>query len=110
MMEHLVESTDDEQDLANLLSVDDDILSGRGRQEKSLGNLATKFANLLRNSPDGVMHLSKASKSMRSSSKQIENERRFYVKVAFEIRNYGLPGNLLAEECWVFRLNYLAIV
>lgn len=58
----LVVSSDEEPDepqiLENILSVED-ILLGKGRQEKSLGNLATKFADLLRNSPDGVMHLNK---------------------------------------------------
>lgn len=58
----LVVSSDEEPDepqmLDNILSVED-LLLGKGRQEKSLGNLATKFADLLRNSPDGVMHLNK---------------------------------------------------
>lgn len=55
----LVESSDEEtQSLTKILSVED-MLLGKGRQEKSLGNLATKFADLLRNSPDGVMHLNK---------------------------------------------------
>lgn len=54
----LVESSDDETpSLAKIMSVED--ILGKGRQEKSLGNLATKFANLLRNSPDGVMHLNR---------------------------------------------------
>lgn len=55
----LVESSDEESpSLTKIMSVED-ILLGKGRQEKSLGNLATKFADLLRNSPDGVMHLNK---------------------------------------------------
>lgn len=55
----LVESSDEESpSLSKMISVED-ILLGKGRQEKSLGNLATKFADLLRNSPDGVMHLNK---------------------------------------------------
>lgn len=55
----LVESSDEESpSLSKLMSVED-MLLGKGRQEKSLGNLATKFADLLRNSPDGVMHLNK---------------------------------------------------
>lgn len=60
----LVESSDDETPSlsdkfeSKILSVED-MLLGKGRQEKSLGNLATKFADLLRNSPDGVMHLNK---------------------------------------------------
>jgi len=55
----LVESSDEESpSLSKILSVED-MLLGKGRQEKSLGNLATKFADLLRNSPDGVMHLNK---------------------------------------------------
>lgn len=55
----LVESSDEETpSFSKLLSVED-MLLGKGRQEKSLGNLATKFADLLRNSPDGVMHLNK---------------------------------------------------
>lgn len=55
----LLESSDEEtQSLTKILSVED-MLLGKGRQEKSLGNLATKFADLLRNSPDGVMHLNK---------------------------------------------------
>lgn len=64
MDEHVIEvmeSSDDDDDetssLANMMAVED--ILGRGRQEKSLGNLATKFAELLRNSPDGVMHLNK---------------------------------------------------
>lgn len=63
-MMDLVESSDEEtRSLSDkygskILSVED-MLSGKGRQEKSLGNLATKFADLLRNSPDGVMHLNK---------------------------------------------------
>lgn len=62
----LVESSDDDtQSLSDkysskLLTVED-MLLGKGRQEKSLGNLATKFAELLRNSPDGVMHLNKVN-------------------------------------------------
>lgn len=52
----LVVSSDDETPLLTKIMSVEDIL-GKGRQEKSLGNLATKFANLLRNSPDGVMHL-----------------------------------------------------
>lgn len=72
-MDNLVESSDDEQDLAKLLSADYDILSGSGRQEKSLGNLATKFANLLRNSPDGVMHLNKATAML-----AVKQKRRIY--------------------------------
>lgn len=52
------EDADESQTLDNILSVED-MLLGKGRQEKSLGNLATKFADLLRNSPDGVMHLNK---------------------------------------------------
>lgn len=44
---------------SKLMSVED--ILGKGRQEKSLGNLATKFAELLRNSPDGVMHLNKVN-------------------------------------------------
>lgn len=56
----IVESSgddDDDDETVNMMSVED--ILGRGRQEKSLGNLATKFADLLRNSPDGVMHLNK---------------------------------------------------
>lgn len=54
-----VESSEEEtQSLSKILSIEE-ILLGKGRQEKSLGNLATKFADLLRNSPDGVMHLNK---------------------------------------------------
>lgn len=54
----LVESSDEESPLLSKL-LTEDLLLGKGRQEKSLGNLATKFADLLRNSPDGVMHLNK---------------------------------------------------
>jgi len=55
----LVESSDEESpSMSKILSVEE-MLLGKGRQEKSLGNLATKFADLLRNSPDGVMHLNK---------------------------------------------------
>lgn len=60
----LVESSDEETPSlsdkyeSKVLS-DEDMIIGKGRQEKSLGNLATKFTDLLRNSPDGVMHLNK---------------------------------------------------
>jgi hypothetical protein len=55
----LVESSDEEiPSLSKMLSVEEMLLV-KGRQEKSLGNLATKFADLLRNSPDGIMHLNK---------------------------------------------------
>lgn len=55
----LVESSDDEiPSISKMMSVEEMLLV-KGRQEKSLGNLATKFADLLRNSPDGVMHLNK---------------------------------------------------
>lgn len=55
----LVESSDEEiPSMSKMLSVEEMLLV-KGRQEKSLGNLATKFADLLRNSPDGVMHLNK---------------------------------------------------
>lgn len=37
----------------------DDVPLAKGRQKKSLGNLATRFAELLRNTPDGVMHIDK---------------------------------------------------
>lgn len=60
----LVESSDEETPSdkyeSKILSVEE-MLLGKGRQEKSLGNLATKFAELLRNSPDGVMHLNKVN-------------------------------------------------
>lgn len=62
----LVESSDEEilsmsdKYGSKILSVEE-MLLGKGRQEKSLGNLATKFAELLRNSPDGVMHLNKVT-------------------------------------------------
>lgn len=60
----LVESSDEEtpslcDKYGSKILSDEDILLGKGRQEKSLGNLAMKFADLLRNSPDGVMHLNK---------------------------------------------------
>lgn len=58
----LMESSDEETPSlpdkyeSKILS-DEDMPLGKGRQEKSLGSLAAKFAELLRNSPDGVMHL-----------------------------------------------------
>jgi len=69
----LVESSDEETpSLTKILSVEE-ILLGKGRQEKSLGNLATKFADLLRNSPDGVMHLNKATAML-----AVKQKRRIY--------------------------------
>lgn len=57
----LVESSDEEiPSMSKMLSVEEMLLV-KGRQEKSLGSLATKFADLLRNSPDGVMHLNKVN-------------------------------------------------
>lgn len=71
-MMDLVESSDDESpSLTNIMSVED--ILGKGRQEKSLGNLATKFANLLRNSPDGVMHLNRATAML-----AVKQKRRIY--------------------------------
>ncbi|XP_050520947.1 transcription factor E2F5-like [Daktulosphaira vitifoliae] len=75
----LVDSSDDDdtQSLSDkysskVLTVED-MLLGKGRQEKSLGNLATKFAELLRNSPDGVMHLNKATAML-----AVKQKRRIY--------------------------------
>ncbi|KAL4142114.1 hypothetical protein QTP88_004635 [Uroleucon formosanum] len=69
----LVESSDEEsQSMSKILSVEE-MLLGKGRQEKSLGNLATKFADLLRNSPDGVMHLNKATAML-----AVKQKRRIY--------------------------------
>ncbi|VVC32066.1 E2F/DP family, winged-helix DNA-binding domain,E2F transcription factor, CC-MB domain,Winged helix- [Cinara cedri] len=74
----LVESSDEETPSlsdkyeSKILTVED-MLLGKGRQEKSLGNLATKFAELLRNSPDGVMHLNKATAML-----AVKQKRRIY--------------------------------
>ncbi|XP_050420088.1 transcription factor E2F5-like [Adelges cooleyi] len=68
----LVESSDDDSQSSKMLTVEE-MLLGKGRQEKSLGNLATKFADLLRNSPDGVMHLNKATAML-----AVKQKRRIY--------------------------------
>ncbi|XP_025410358.1 transcription factor E2F5-like isoform X2 [Sipha flava] len=69
----LVESSDEEiPSLSKMLSVEEMLLV-KGRQEKSLGNLATKFADLLRNSPDGIMHLNKATAML-----AVKQKRRIY--------------------------------
>lgn len=41
---------------SKILSAEEMLLE-KGRQKKSLGNLTIEFTELLRNAPDGVMHL-----------------------------------------------------
>lgn len=58
----LVESTDEETPSLSdkyesiILSVDD-IMIAETRKEKSLGNLAKKFVDLLKNTPNGVINI-----------------------------------------------------
>lgn len=74
-MVHLVESSDEDTgSVTKMMSVED--LLSKGRQEKSLGNLATKFAELLRNSPDGTMHLNKVSNILAHRSVYRKHEKK----------------------------------
>lgn len=62
---NILESSDDETQEETRPAPSDkndskiDVPLAKGRQKKSLGNLAIRFADLLKNTPDGVMHINK---------------------------------------------------